>query len=143
MFRYKDDNIILRVILKLLIPFVFILGAYLLFNGHLSPGGGFSGGTVLAAGLIMYSIAFGREATFHFFSFNVFKYISVIALCIYGVLKGLSFSVGAAGGSLGIPLGTPGSIFSAGFIPILNIAVGLVVMATIYYLYDFFMGGDH
>lgn len=142
MFRYQDDNIILKTILKVLIPFVFILGGYVLVNGHLSPGGGFSGGTVLAAGLIMYDIAYGGVQIKKFFNFTTFRYISVIALALYGLLKGLSFMVGAAGGSLGIPVGTPGSIFSGGLIPILNIAVGLVVMATIYLIFDLFSKGD-
>lgn len=142
MFHYKDENVILKTVMKALIPFAFLLGFYILINGHLSPGGGFSGGTVLGAGLIMHNLAFGQKKTDKFFNFKVFTAITVVGLGLYAILKGASFSVGAAGGSLNIPLGTPGTIFSAGLIPVLNIAVGLVVMSSIYLFFVLFMKGD-
>jgi multicomponent Na+:H+ antiporter subunit B len=50
--------------------------------------------------------------------------------------------VGAAGGSTGIPLGTPGDILSAGLILPLSIAVGIVVACTIYCFYSLFSEGE-
>ena len=50
-FLYTHDPIVCTVV-KLLIPVIMIFGVYILFNGHLSPGGGFSGGAILGAGFI-------------------------------------------------------------------------------------------
>ena len=44
-----------------MIPFIFLFAIYVLLNGETSPGGGFSGGTILGAGLILFSAAFGTR----------------------------------------------------------------------------------
>ena len=51
---------ILRQVSWLLVPFIFLFAIYVLLHGEESPGGGFSGGTVLGAGLILFSAAFGH-----------------------------------------------------------------------------------
>ncbi|MGF1500295.1 MAG: Na(+)/H(+) antiporter subunit B [Paracoccaceae bacterium] len=52
-------DIILRVVAKLLIPFILIFGLYVQFHGHYSPGGGFQAGVIIAAAVVLYAIVFG------------------------------------------------------------------------------------
>ena len=127
---------------RILTPLVFVFGLYIIFNGHLSPGGGFSGGAVLGAGLILYHNAFGYEKTERFFTYRTFKYVSLFSLLFYSLAKGYHFFTGANGIESGIPKGTPGNIFSAGLLLPLNIVVGLVVACTMYALYTMFRRGD-
>ena len=47
---------------KFLIPVILVFGIYILLNGHLSPGGGFSGGAILAAGLMLFAMVWGDAA---------------------------------------------------------------------------------
>ena len=54
----KSDSI-LQQITAILFPIIIIFGIYVILNGHLSPGGGFSGGAIIGAGLILYTNAFG------------------------------------------------------------------------------------
>ena len=54
----KDDSILQRITF-VLFPIIVIFGIYVILNGHISPGGGFSGGAIIGAGLILYSNAFG------------------------------------------------------------------------------------
>lgn len=59
--NYAADPIVAGVC-RGLIPVILLFGVYILLNGHLSPGGGFSGGAVLAAGLMIYALVWGDEA---------------------------------------------------------------------------------
>ena len=52
-------DLILRVVAKLLIPFVLLFGLYVQFNGDFGPGGGFQAGVILAAAVIFYALIFG------------------------------------------------------------------------------------
>ncbi|NLW43294.1 MAG: hypothetical protein GXY89_09190 [Tissierellia bacterium] len=136
------DDEILKVIVEILFPFVIILGIYVVFNGHLSPGGGFSGGTILGAGLILYSTAFGVEKIQKYLNFRTFTILTSSALIFYALIKGYSFMTGAAHIPSGIPLGIPGKILSGGAILPLNVAVGIVVGCTIYGIYSLFTRGE-
>ena len=53
---------ILRVISKLLIPFIFLFALYVQFHGDYSPGGGFQAGVIIAAAFILHALIFGLEA---------------------------------------------------------------------------------
>ena len=54
---------VLRVIAKLLIPFILLFALYVQFHGDFGPGGGFQAGVILAAGIIFYSLIFGLPVT--------------------------------------------------------------------------------
>lgn len=140
---YEPKNdIILQKAATLLVPLILLFGIYIILNGHLSPGGGFSGGAVMGAGLILYLNAFGFEKTERFFTFKTFKTVSFCALAFYALAKSYSFFTGANHLESGIPLGTPGAILSSGLILPLNIAVGMVVCCTMYAFYTLFRKGD-
>ncbi len=141
MYEPKQD-IILQTTAKIIVPFILMFGMYIIMNGHISPGGGFSGGAVMGAGLILYLTAFGFKKTERFFTFKTFRTVSVCALTFYALSKTYSFFTGANHLHSIISPGTPGRLFSAGLIPYLNLAVGLVVCCTMYAFYTLFRKGD-
>ncbi|QDS87733.1 Na(+)/H(+) antiporter subunit B [Rosistilla oblonga] len=53
---------IIRVVTKLLIPYILLFGFYVQFHGDFGPGGGFQAGVILAAALILYGLVFGLQA---------------------------------------------------------------------------------
>lgn len=139
---YEPKNdVILQKIATILVPLIIIFGIYVVLNGHLSPGGGFSGGAIIGAGLILYLNAFGFEKTERFFTEKTYKIISFCSLTFYCLAKSYSFYTGANHLNSGIPLGTPGDILSSGLILPLNICVGLVVACTMYAFYAMFRKG--
>lgn len=140
--RHGEGDMILEQVARLLVPFILMFGVYVVLNGHLSPGGGFSGGTVMGAGLILYANAFGYRRIHRFFSFRTFTVMSSGALMVYALSKGYSFFTGANHLESGIPLGRPGNILSAGLILPLDICVGLVVAGTMYCFYSLFREGE-
>lgn len=137
--RYEPKrDIIVKSIAKLLVPFNLMLGIYVVLNGHLSPGGGFSGGAIMGASLILFSSAFGYRKIRTIITEKVVKAVTFCALTFYALAKGYSFFTGANHLPTGIPLGTPGAILSSGLILPLNIAVGCVVTMTMYSFYALF-----
>lgn len=136
----KNDRI-LQTIAMVLVPFIILFGIYVILNGHLSPGGGFSGGAIIGAGLILYLNAFGFKKTERFFTARTYKWISFSALSFYCIAKSYSFYTGAHHLESGIPLGAPGAILSSGLILPLNICVGLVVACTMYAFFVLFRKG--
>ncbi|MGN0349923.1 MAG: hydrogen gas-evolving membrane-bound hydrogenase subunit E [Roseburia sp.] len=127
-----------QVIIRMVFPIVLLYGIYVVFNGHISPGGGFSGGTILGAGLILCHLAFGEAYTSRFVTVKRCTGVMSVALLTYIAMKTYSILTGANHIESGIPLGTPGSIFSSGLIFPLNICVGLVVACTIFAVYSLF-----
>lgn len=140
-FYEPKDDIILQKITYVLFPIIAIFGIYVVLNGHLSPGGGFSGGAIIGAGLILYANAFGFENINRFFNEKTYKWVSFGALTFYCLAKSYSFFTGANHLESGIPLGTAGAIISSGLILPLNICVGMVVACTMYAFYTLFRKG--
>ena len=136
----QDDSILQRITF-LLFPIIVIFGIYVILNGHISPGGGFSGGAIIGAGLILYANAFGFEKLNRFFTEKTYKWVSFVSLAFYCLAKSYSFFTGANHLESGIPLGTAGEILSSGLILPLNICVGLVVACTMYAFYTLFRKG--
>ncbi|MBQ3615709.1 MAG: hypothetical protein II993_06925 [Anaerotignum sp.] len=141
-FDSQDSKIILKLGAKCLAPIVILYGIYVVLNGHLSPGGGFSGGSIIGAGLILYSAANGQKKMQTFFTIKTLTKISVACLLTYCGCKSYSFFTGANHVGWEIPKGTPGDILSSGFILPLNICVGLVVACTMYGFYALFTKGE-
>lgn len=141
-FDSQDSKLILKKGAKCLAPVVILYGIYVVLNGHLSPGGGFSGGSIIGAGLILYSAANGQKKMQTFFTIKTLTRISVACLLTYCGCKSYSFFTGANHVGWEIPKGTPGAILSSGFILPLNICVGLVVACTMYGFYALFTKGE-
>ena len=138
----QADDAILRGVAVLAIPVILLLGTAIVVNGHLSPGGGFSGGAVLSTALILCANAYGFERVRRFFSARTFTVSSCGSLLVYALAKGYSFFTGANHLESGIPKGEPGAILSGGLILPLNICVGLIVAGTLYGFYALFVKGE-
>lgn len=139
-FEPKNDAI-LQGTAFILVPIIFIFGFYIIVNGHLSPGGGFSGGAMMGAGLILYVSAFGFKKTQKFFNEKIYCVAKVTALCMYGLIGIYYYVTGANGLENHIPLGIPGHIISAGIIFPINVCVGIEVACTMYAFYALFRRG--
>jgi multicomponent Na+:H+ antiporter subunit B len=56
-----SNDLVLRVIGKLLIPFILLFALYVQFHGDFGPGGGFQAGVIFAAGIVFYALIFGLD----------------------------------------------------------------------------------
>ncbi len=113
---------------KLLVPIIVMLGVYIFINGHLSPGGGFQGGAVIASAVILMLLASPNTKLKHNF-FEALESTSglvFVGLAALGALLGLGYLDNAI-----LPLGEFGKLFSAGAIPVIYSFVGLKVGAEL------------
>ncbi|SNT30014.1 hydrogen gas-evolving membrane-bound hydrogenase subunit E [Tropicimonas sediminicola] len=111
---------------RMLVPLIVLFGAYVIMNGHLTPGGGFQGGAILASGVLMALLA---EPTRRFGHTAILR-IESLSGSFY-VLIGLA-GMAIAGGFLDngiLPLGQFGTMLSAGAIPLISVLIGLKVGA--------------
>ena len=137
---YRES--IMRLVAAVLLPCLFLYGAYVLLNGQNSPGGGFSGGAVLGSGMMICAAAYGFRSTDRVITKKTANLIAFFALGFYSFAKGYVFYTGANGLENHIPKGTPGAILSGGLILPLDIAVGLVVACTMFGFYSLFRRGS-
>jgi multicomponent Na+:H+ antiporter subunit B len=121
---HKPASEIVETATELLLPMVILFGVYVFMNGHLSPGGGFQGGAIIASGTMFMLLAL-PESHISRLVIAVTESLSGFSYVVVGVL-GVIF----AGGFLDnrfMDLGTYGDLFSAGAIPLIYTFVGLKV----------------
>ncbi|MGM9593112.1 MAG: hydrogen gas-evolving membrane-bound hydrogenase subunit E [Candidatus Onthomonas sp.] len=138
----RDRDVVLRTAVLLLMPVSIMVGFYVMLFGHLSPGGGFSGGSILGGGLILYSRTFGSQSVRKFFNQHISDVVRVVCLMGYGLCLIYYVFTGTNGLDNHIWLGIPGHILSSGIIMPINVMVGFVVTCTIYSFYALFSKGE-
>jgi multicomponent Na+:H+ antiporter subunit B len=125
--HFTGASSVLRALSLGLIPGLIVLGVYIVVHGTLTPGGGFQGGVILAAGPLGVFLA-GRFLRMKYVApHGLVEAAEAIGAAGYGLvgLGGLVF-VGVFFKNF-LPLGIPGHLLSAGQMPLASIAVGLEV----------------
>jgi len=115
---------LVQTTVQYLVPIIFVFGAYIFINGHLTPGGGFQGGAVVASGILLLFLGLPYAKLRHGL-LSMLESLSGFSYVVVGLL-GLVL----AGGFLDnrfLPLGEYGQLFSAGAIPLIYIFIGLKV----------------
>ncbi len=147
---------IIRSAADFLYPFVLIFGFYVVIHGHLTPGGGFQGGAVIATGIALMVVANRHAEIQKKFRQVIFNVCELLGLLIFGllglggILAGKSFMTNWLANGAGLfgqavafgPNG--GQLNTGGLIPVLNMAVGLEVLGAlsmiIFYMISFGAG---
>jgi multisubunit Na+/H+ antiporter MnhB subunit len=134
----KGMTLIVRKITQLMAPAIFLLGIYVVLHGHLTPGGGFAGGVLLAGCFVLQILAYGsdevhnemkklRASLSESIGIALFLFIALI-----GLLNGGVFFYNVLAHT------HPGKafhLFSAGLIPLSNIAIGIEVCAALFAIF--------
>jgi multisubunit Na+/H+ antiporter MnhB subunit len=132
--RPKGMTLIVKTVVRFAIGIVFMFGWYIIVYGHLTPGGGFAGGTILACGYVLLTLAFGKELA-------LTKMSDMAASIIDNTCALLFVSVAMAGFAFGYfflnfpPHGKPFALVSAGVIPLYNILIGLKVTSSLFAIF--------
>lgn len=136
-----DDDIsrIVGYAALFLFPLIIIFGIYLVIHGHLTPGGGFQGGAVMASGTALLLIAafITRKSYRTRKIFSVFESLALtvfVCMGFLGIGTAFLYNFLATPDSLfnTVPLGSnAGDLTSAGILPVLSLAVGIEVFCGI------------
>lgn len=122
-----DAGLVLRAGADLLFPLLLTVGFYIVLHGHLTPGGGFQGGVVLAAAYFACFLARPAAQPGHLG-------ITLIEALAGTAFIGIGLAAMLGGGAFLQPLldkGTLGQLVSGGSLPLLYLAVGLKVGAEL------------
>lgn len=133
MIHDKDHGMtsIVKTVVRFVIGIIFVFGAYIILYGHLTPGGGFAGGVILACGYIILTLGFGTVLGLRKLSDKVASVLDTTGVLVFLII-GLA---GFAGGYFFLNLLGKGEVFhlaSAGTIPLANIAIGIKVTASVF-----------
>lgn len=119
-------SIIVKTITRLTVGLILLFGIYIVLHCHLSPGGGFAGGVIIALSFVHLMLAFGKDVAATKISLKLANNLESV-----GALMFLSIALlGFLGGSFFLNIlskGMPFKLFSAGTIPLSNIAIGIKV----------------
>ena len=123
-------SLIVKEVTRLVTGFIVLYAAYIILYGHLTPGGGFAGGVILACGFILTVLAFGKTFANQIISdagtklWDTFGAVLFLFVALIGYRAGTFFVNLWAG---------PGNfrLLSAGTIPLSNVAIGIKVAACL------------
>jgi multicomponent Na+:H+ antiporter subunit B len=121
--KIEPSSLVLSTGCRLLFPLILVFGSYIFIHGHLTPGGGFQGGAIVASGFLLIYLGC-RERRIIRSASNLAESLGGLTFVVIGLL-GLAF-----GGYFllnFLPKGTANMLFSAGIIPIIYIAIGFKV----------------
>jgi multicomponent Na+:H+ antiporter subunit B len=134
----KDESrgmtIIIKTISRLVLSFILLFGFYIVLYGHLTPGGGFAGGVILAIAYVLLILAFGGKVALsklNNFWASIWDDLGALAFIVIGFF-------GITGGYFMTNFiwhGNPGELVSGGIIPLCNIAIAVKVGAAIYAIF--------
>jgi multicomponent Na+:H+ antiporter subunit B len=125
-------TVIVKTITRFTVWVIILYGIYIILHGHLTPGGGFAGGVIIALAFLNIMLAYGRDFTSDWLKINLLHDLeatSAILFLIIGIL-GVAIS-----GSFLANFLSKGKLFrlvSAGTIPILNIVIGIKVCVGLF-----------
>jgi len=119
----SEPSIIVKSVARVVFPLAFTYGVYIFVHGHLTPGGGFQGGTIIASSIILLYLGFGKLKISETL---ITALESLAALCFIGlgcigIIKGGNFLWNAVG------LGEQGTLLSAGILGPIYVAIGIKV----------------
>ena len=132
-------TVIVKTVTRWMAALIFLYGAYVVAYGHLSPGGGFAGGVILACSYIIMVLAHGREAALSRLPKAVASRLDSVGALAFLVLALLG---GLIGGGLFFTNwlqkaspGEPFHVFNAGIIPLANVAIAIKVCMSLFLVF--------
>ncbi|MDX9785565.1 MAG: MnhB domain-containing protein [Desulfobacterales bacterium] len=136
--QWVPHDVIIMVMCRFLIPFVQLFALYVIGHGHHSPGGGFQGGVILGAAVILFAVSRDLRSAIRRFSEKTVAYLLTLGVAIYAGTGALCLLMGGNFldyGALAGLLGTDPITARSHGILIVEIGVGLAVMAVMVSLY--------
>jgi multicomponent Na+:H+ antiporter subunit B len=131
-------DFILKRVAALLLPFIQMYGLYVIFHGHVSPGGSFAGGIVVGLAFIAFATIYGLERGRAKMPERITTLTESYGTLWYGIMGMVGIIKGApflANKLAGIDLGTLGTLSSGGLISLIGLGVGIRVASTMITLF--------
>lgn len=131
----KGMTLIVKTITRLTVGLILLYGIYIVLHGHVSPGGGFAGGVIISLSFIHLMLAFGRETALKKLSETWASILEGLGAVMFLTIALLGLMGGYFFFNFFLKKGEPFSLFSAGIIPLCNIAICLKVGAGLFAIF--------
>jgi len=128
-------SIIVKRITRITVSLIFLFGVYIMLHGHLSPGGGFAGGVIIALSFIHLVLAFGKDFAFRYFNKTLAFFLEGLGGILFLVISLLGIFIGGIFFLNFLPKGSPFNLFSSGIILASNFAIFLKVGAGLFSIF--------
>jgi multicomponent Na+:H+ antiporter subunit B len=129
----KGMTVIVKTISSWVKVLIILFGIYIVIFGHLTPGGGFAGGVILASSYVLLMLAFGRELAQENLPFSISSKLDCLGALAFAIIAILGFVFGGIFFyNFLVEKGRALELISAGTIPLSNIAIGLKVGASLF-----------
>lgn len=142
--KMKFESPIILLGSRLLSPYIMLFGFYVIFHGHYSPGGGFQGGTLLAASFILIRLSAGRIISSRQLKAFITTPLAATGVIIYfltGLVSLLYGSYFLDYGALPFPSLDPEQLRYYGIL-VIEVGIGIAVMAVLIMIYDHLIEGE-
>ncbi len=132
------DDLIVSTVTKWIVPFIQVYGIFIILHGHISPGGGFSGGAVLGSSIILITLSLGYKKASGIISHSTSALLEsgsiiwYVLIGLVGIISGNNFLTNRGAGFY---MGEVGDVISSGMIPLITIAIGIKVASTVITLF--------
>jgi len=133
-----SQSFILKVGVDVLFSLIILVGAYIFIHGHLTPGGGFPGGALIGAALLLKYVSNDTYRA----NIKGFKALEGTMGSIYVLLGLLGIVTGSFFLENILDIGTIGNLISGGLIPIIYVLIGLKVGSELTGIFDHFMNEE-
>ena len=132
----KGMTLIVKKVTQLIVGLIFLYGIYIITHGHLTPGGGFAGGAVVAGAFILLVLAYGSDILKLKRREAGSSVIESMGILLFTILAFAAIFIGTKVFFANyLPKGIIGELISAGVIPLYNIAVGIEVAAALFTIF--------
>ncbi|MCP3951489.1 MAG: Na(+)/H(+) antiporter subunit B, partial [Desulfobacterales bacterium] len=136
--QWVPHSVVIKTTCRMIIPFIQLFALYVIAHGHHSPGGGFQGGVILGASVIVYAISHNLRLSLQRFGERIVVLLCTLGVFLYAATGGLCLLLGANFldySALAPILGVDPVTARSHGILIVEIGVGMAVMAAMISLY--------
>ncbi|MBN2413712.1 MnhB domain-containing protein [candidate division KSB1 bacterium] len=130
--RQTGMTLIVKTITRLTVWLIILYGFYIILHGHLTPGGGFGGGVIIALAFLNVLLAYGREFTDKWLKISFLEKLESLSIILFLLLGITALLAGKLFLENFIGKGHLYHLLSAGTIPVFNIIIGIKVAMSLF-----------
>ncbi|MFH1194635.1 MAG: MnhB domain-containing protein [bacterium] len=131
----KKNNgmtIIVKTVTRMSVWLILLYGIYIILHGHLTPGGGFGGGVIIALAFLNVMLAYGKDFTEKWLNIELLKDIESSSVTVYLVVAVLGIALGGSFLANFLYKGKLFDLYSSGTILVFNILIGIKVGMSLF-----------
>jgi len=130
--KNEGMTLIVKTVTRITVWIIILYGFYIILHGHLTPGGGFGGGVIIALALLNVMLAYGRDFTSRWLNISALEHVESLSALLFLILGIIGMVTTGTFLANFLSKGELFQLLSAGTIPVLNIIIGFKVALSLF-----------